>query len=194
MQEAVPAGVGKMCAVLGLSEEKVREACTEAAGYGIVEPANFNCPGQIVIGGEIKAVEEAARLAKEKGAMRTMDLAVSAPFHTSMLKPAADRLQQELSPMELGNFLMPLVTNVEATYITETGRVKELLYRQAMSSVLWEQSLRAMLADGVTNFVEIGPGKTLTGFVKKIDRSLNCYNVEDLISLENTVKALQIAG
>ena len=188
MQEAVPEGIGKMCAILGLAEDKVREACDEAKSYGIVEPANFNCPGQIVIGGEVKAVTEAAKLAKEKGALKTIDLAVSAPFHTSMLRPAADRLKVELEQLELGNLNTPLICNVNAEY-AQAGQIKELLYQQVMSSVLWEQTLRRMIAGGVTEFIEIGPGKTLSGFVRKIDRGLKVYNVEDLTSLENTVKA-----
>ena len=190
MQEAVPEGVGKMCAVLGLSEEKVRAACREAGRMGIVEPANFNCPGQIVIGGEIAAVDEAARLAKALGALKTIDLAVSAPFHTSMLKPAAERLKAELEPMELGTLLRPLINNVEADN-TASEQIKELLYRQVMSSVLWEQSIRRMISEDVDCFIEIGPGKTLSGFVRKIDRGLKVYNVEDLASLEATIKALQ---
>lgn len=191
MQEAVPAGIGKMCAILNLSEDKVREACLEAKPFGIVEPANFNCPGQIVIGGENKAVEEAARLAKDKGAMKTIELSVSAPFHTSMLKPAADKLKLELEPINLGSLTTPLISNVNACYVERLDMVKDLLYRQVMSSVLWEQTIRKMIADGVTNFVEIGPGKTLSGFVKKIDRGLSIYNVEDIASLEATAKALQ---
>ncbi len=193
MQEAVPEGIGKMCAILGLSEEKIREACQEAGSLGIVEPANFNCPGQIVIGGEIKAVDEAARLAKEMGAMKTIDLAVSAPFHTSMLRPAAERLKEELAPMELGALQVSLINNVEAD-LTASDRVKELLYRQVMSSVLWEQSIRRMIAEGVDQFIEIGPGKTLSGFVRKIDRGLQVYNVENLASLEATIKVLQAEG
>ncbi|MDF2941598.1 MAG: fabD [Herbinix sp.] len=191
MQEAVPEGIGKMCAVLGLSEDKIREACLEAKAFGIVEPANFNCPGQIVIGGERKAVDEAARLAKEKGAMKTLDLSVSAPFHTSMLKPAADKLKLELKPMILGRINTALISNVNASYITNSDEVKDLLYLQVMSSVLWEQSIRNMIDNGVRNFVEIGPGKTLSSFVKKIDRGLGIYNVEDLASLEATAKALK---
>lgn len=193
MQEAVPAGIGKMSAILALSEEKVREACTEAKEYGIVEPANFNCPGQIVIGGEIKAVDEAAKLCKEKGAMKTIDLAVSAPFHTSMLKPAADRLLQELEPMTLGDIGTSIIANVNAEFVNDSGAVKNLLYNQVMSSVLWEQTIRKMIESGVTKFVEIGPGKTLSGFVKKIDRGLKIYNVENIASLEATVKALKEA-
>ncbi|MHB8131770.1 MAG: ACP S-malonyltransferase [Mobilitalea sp.] len=191
MQEAVPEGMGKMCAILGLSEEKVREACMEAKVFGIVEPANFNCPGQIVIGGENKAVEEAARLAKEKGAMKTIELSVSAPFHTSMLKPAADRLKHELEHMEIGKLKTALISNVNAEYINNSSEVKDLLYRQVMSSVLFEQSIRRMIDNGVRNFVEIGPGKTLSSFVKKIDRGLGIYNVEDLASLEATAQALR---
>lgn len=191
MQEAVPAGLGKMCAVLNLSEEKIREACEEASTFGVVEPANFNCPGQIVIGGEVSAVNEAARLAKEKGAMKTIDLPVSAPFHTSMLKPAADRLKLELDTMLIGELLTPVICNVNADYIANANLVKELLYRQVMSSVLWEQTIRKMIGDGVTDFIEIGPGKTLSGFVRKIDRGLNVYNIEDITSLENTAKAIQ---
>lgn len=191
MQEAVPAGIGKMCAILNLSEDKVREACEEAKAYGIVEPANFNCPGQIVIGGEIKAVDEAARLAKEKGALKTLDLAVSAPFHTSMLKPAAERLRTELESITIADLQIPVISNVNAEFIDSTGKIKELLYQQVMSSVLWEQSIRNMIAAGVANFVEIGPGKTLSGFVRKVDRSLKVYNVENMASLEATVNSLK---
>jgi [acyl-carrier-protein] S-malonyltransferase len=187
----VPEGVGKMSAVLGLSEEKVREACEEAKAFGIVEPANFNCPGQIVIGGEIKAVDEAARFAKAKGALKTVDLPVSAPFHTSMLKPAADRLKKDLEPMQLGELRIPIISNVRADYVKDSSEIKELLYLQVMNSVLLEQSIRRMIQDGIRNFVEIGPGKTLSGFVRKLDRSLGIYNVEDMASLEAAVSALQ---
>ena len=190
MQEAVPEGKGTMFAILGLSSEKVREVCESVQELGIAEPSNFNCPGQIVIGGEKKAVEEAARLAKEKGAVKTIELSVSAPFHTSMLKPAAEKLKQELRPLTLGSFSVPLVNNVEAEYVTDAGRVKELLYRQVMSSVLWEQSIRRMLAEGVTAFVEIGPGKALSGFVRKIDRKVKVCNIEDDLSLEKAVEII----
>lgn len=190
MQEAVPEGIGKMCAVLGLSEEKVREACEEVKEYGIAEASNFNCPGQIVIGGEIKAVDEAAKRAKEKGALKTVDLPVSAPFHTSMLRPAAEKLKEELKNIELGELKMPVICNVNAGIIKDAGEVKNLLYHQVMSSVLWEQTIRNMIAFGITQFVEIGPGKTLSGFVRKIDRSLSVYNVENIATLEAAVKGL----
>ena len=191
MQEAVPAGIGKMAAVLGLSAEKVREACEESKAFGIVEPANFNCPGQIVIGGEIRAVDEAARIAKDKGAMKVIDLTVSAPFHTSMLKPAAEKLKLELEQITLGEMKIPVISNVNAKYINNTDEIKGLLYNQVMSSVQWEQTIRNMIIDGVTNFIEIGPGRTLSGFVKKIDRGLSIYNVENLASLEATVSAMK---
>lgn len=191
MQEAVPEGVGKMSAVLGLSEGKLREACMEASTFGIVEPANFNCPGQIVIGGEIKAVEEAAKRAKEMGALKIIDLSVSAPFHTSMLKPAAEKLKIELEEIKLEDLKIPVVSNVNASFVNQSNEVKDLLYRQVMSSVLWEQSIRNMIESGITDFIEIGPGKTLSGFVRKIDRSLKVYNVENIVSLEAAVGAIK---
>lgn len=191
MQNAVSEGKGKMCAILGLSEGKVREVCEKAKEYGIVQPANFNCPGQIVIAGETKAVEEAASIAKELGAIRCIFLAVSAPFHTSMLLPAANKLKKELDIMSLASMKIPIISNVTADYIKTVDDVKELLYEQVMSSVLWEQTIGRMVEDGIRHFVELGPGRTLCGFVKKIDRSLNAYNVEDMVSLEKTVSALE---
>lgn len=191
MQEAVPEGRGKMCAILGLAEEKVREACKRADEHGIVEPSNFNCPGQIVIGGETQAVDKAANIALEMGAMKTVDLAVSAPFHTSMLIPAAEKLKAELEPMQLGSLKVPVICNVEADHIKDSGRIKDLLYRQVMSSVLWEHTIRRMIEEGVRNFIEIGPGRTLSGFVRKVERGLGIYNVEDIASLESTVAALR---
>lgn len=191
MQEAVPEGKGTMCAILGLSEHKIREACDGAKEYGIVEPANFNCPGQIVIGGETKAVERAAEIAKELGALRCVFLPVSAPFHTTMLAPAADRLKAELDLMPIEDMKIPVISNVTADYIKSVEEVKGLLYKQVMTSVQWEQSIRRMVEDGVKHFVELGPGRILSGFVKKIDRGLSTYHVEDLASLEETVSALK---
>ena len=190
MQEAVPEGRGKMSAILGLSEDQVREACHRAEAYGVVEPANFNCPGQIVIGGEVDAVIEACKKAKELGAMKTIDLPVSAPFHTSMLKPAADKLKQELEQVIIGELNIPVISNLHASYIKGASEVKELLYLQVMSSVLWEQTIRNMLDEGITDFVELGPGRALSGFVKRIDRKARLYNVEDMASLKNVVSLL----
>lgn len=191
MQDAVPEGKGKMCAILGLSEDKVKEACDKAKSIGLVEPANYNCPGQIVIAGEVKAVDEAANIAKVLGALRCVSLPVSAPFHTKMLAPAADNLRIELDKLTLGEMMIPVISNVTADYINSVAEVKSLLYEQVMSSVLWEQTIRRMTADGVRHFVEIGPGRTLSGFVKKIDRSLNTYHVEDETSIRETVSALE---
>ncbi|HKL78980.1 MAG TPA: ACP S-malonyltransferase [Mobilitalea sp.] len=190
MQIAVPKGLGKMSAILGLSKELVIQACEKAKDFGIVEPSNFNCPGQIVIGGEVKAVDEASRIAKELGAMKTVELAVSAPFHTSMLKPAADKLKEVLEPMNVGKLTIPIISNVNAEYVKEAGSVKDLLYRQVMGTVLWEQTIHKMVDDGVRHFVELGPGKTLSSFVRKVDRGMNVYHVEDLSSLKAAAMAL----
>ncbi len=168
MQEAVPVGVGAMAAILGLDAAAVQECCKEGSAEGIVEPANFNCPGQIVVAGEVKAVEKVIELCKEKGAKRSMLLPVSAPFHCSLLKPAGEKLAAELEKIELGGMKVPVVANVTAAPIGDAGMVKDLLIRQVSSPVRWEDSINTMLQNGVDTFVEIGPGKTLTGFIKKI--------------------------
>jgi [acyl-carrier-protein] S-malonyltransferase len=190
MQEAVPVGVGAMAAILGLDNEKVVEVCKEASSTGIVEPANFNCPGQVVVAGEVKAVEKAIDLAKDKGAKRAMMLPVSAPFHCSLLKPAGEKLAAELEKIELKDMKIPVVTNVTAEYILDKSRVKDLLIRQVSNPVYFEESVKKMIDDGVDTFVEIGPGKTLIGFVKKINKDVKTLNVEDLESLNNTLKEL----
>ena len=187
MQEAVPVGIGAMAAILGLDIDKVKEACKRASEIGIVEGANFNCPGQIVIAGEVKAVERAGEICKELGAKRAMMLPVSAPFHTSMLAPAGEKLAEELEHIELGNMNIPVITNVTGQYVEVVLEVKGILKKQVKSSVLWEQTIRTMIEDGVDTFVELGPGKTLCGFVKKIDKNLKVVNVEDVASLENAV-------
>lgn len=190
MQEAVPLGVGAMAAILGLENDKVVEVCKEASSTGIVEPANFNCPGQVVVAGEVKAVEKAIELAKDKGAKRAMMLPVSAPFHCSLLKPAGEKLAAELEKIELKDIKIPVVTNVTAEYILDKSKVKDLLIRQVSSPVYFEESVRKMIDDGVDTFIEIGPGKTLIGFVKKINKDVKTLNVEDLESLNNTLKEL----
>jgi len=190
MQEAVPIGVGKMVAVLGLSEDKVLQACEESKDFGTVEAANFNCPGQIVIGGEVNAVNAASQKALEKGALKTVTLPVSAPFHTSMLAPASEKIAKELEKIELKQMNVPVITNVTANYIKDISEIKPLLEKQVKSPVLWEQIIRRMISDGVDTFVEIGPGRTLSTFVKKVDRKLKVFNVEDMKSLNKTVEAL----
>lgn len=187
MQEAVPLGVGTMAAILGLAREDVLECCREASAYGIVEPANFNCPGQISIAGEIKAVEKAMELCSSKGAKRAILLAVSAPFHCSMLKPAGDKLMSELEKIEFSDIKIPLVANVTAETVKTPSDIRELLARQVSSPVLWEDSIRLMMDQGVDTFIEIGPGKVLSGFIKKINKEARSFNIEDLASLEKTL-------
>ena len=187
MQEAVPLGVGTMAAILGLAREDVLECCREASASGIVEPANFNCPGQISIAGEIKAVEKAMELCSSKGAKRAVLLAVSAPFHCSMLKPAGDRLMTELEKIEFSDIKIPLVANVTADTVRSSSDIRGLLARQVSSPVLWEDSIRLMVDQGVDTFIEIGPGKVLSGFIKKINKEARSFNIEDLASLEKTL-------
>lgn len=191
MQEEVPLGVGTMAAVIGLPREKVRKACIRASKEGIVQVANYNCQSQIVIAGEIKAVDKALEIAKELGAKRTIKLKVSAPFHTSMLKGAGDKLYGELQNIELKEMKIPVMTNVTGTYINDVHDIKGILKEQVMSSVLWEDIIKNMIEEGVDTFIEIGPGKALCGFVKKINRKVKVLNVEDLNSLRKTVDELK---
>jgi [acyl-carrier-protein] S-malonyltransferase len=189
MEEAVPSGLGGMSAVLGLSKEEVEKVLNTISG-GIVEAANFNCPGQIVIGGEVEALKLAEEKLKAAGARRVLPLTVSGPFHTSMLLPAAQKLEKELETIEFKNPEIPIISNVHGDYVTKDD-VKELLKRQVMSSVLWEQSINKMLEAGVDTFIELGPGKVLSGFVKKINRSITICNIEDMKSLEKTLETIR---
>ncbi len=184
MQEAVPVGEGAMAAVLGLDREKLAEALRKASSSGIVEAANFNSSGQIVISGSAKGVEEAGRLCKEAGAKRVMPLAVSAPFHCSMMKPAADKLAAELKNVPFKDANIPVVTNVTARPATSGKEIKELLIKQVTGSVLWEDSVGWMSEQGIVRFVEIGPGKVLTGLIKKTVENATIYNIEDSASLK----------
>lgn len=188
MQEAVPTG-GAMSAVLGTDEVLIEKVCQETEG--IVEVANYNCPGQIVISGEQAAVEQAAENLKQAGAKRVVPLKVSGPFHSSMLKSAGEQLGEILKEIEIHNISIPYLANVTAKYVTEAEQVKPLLQQQVSSSVRWEQTIRKMLQDGVDTFIEIGPGKTLTGFMKKIDRSVRTMNVEKLEDLEKVIASLK---
>jgi len=191
MQEAVPVGIGTMAAIIGLEANLVEEACSEARTSGIVEIANLNCPGQIVIAGEIAAVELTCIKALEKGAKKAVRLSVSAPFHTSMLKPAAEKLDIELQNINLEDIAVPIMTNVTGNYVNSKDDIKANLKLQVMSSVLWETIIKNMIKDGVDTFVEIGPGKVLSGFVKKVDRKLTVVNIEDMASLDKAVKLLK---
>ena len=187
MQKAVPTG-GAMCAVLGMDGEKIAKICEETEG--IVSVANYNCPGQIVITGEEGAVAAAAEKLKEAGARRCIPLKVSGPFHSEMLKGAGEKLAGVLVDVELKEFSMPYVTNVTADYVTDISEIKELLGRQVYSSVRWQQSVERMIADGVDTFIEIGPGRTLTGFLKKINKNVTGLHIEKVEELEEGVRLL----
>ena len=182
MEEAAPAGSGKMVAVLNAEVSLIEAVCQEASAIGVVSPANYNTPSQIVIGGEVAAVDKAVELLKDAGVKRLIPLNVSGPFHTAILKPASERLAEVLETVEFSDFVRPLVGNTEAT-VMEKERVKELLTRQVMEPVRFYDSIAKMQEAGVTEFVEIGPGKVLSGFIKKIDKSADVRQVEDVESL-----------
>lgn len=190
MQEEVPEGVGGMAAILGIDNDKVVEACEKASEAGIVEPANFNCPAQLVIAGEVGAVEAAVEICKEMGAKKAVMLPVSAPFHTSMLKGAGEKLALELENVEFAPLQKPVVGNVEADYIGSEDEIKSLLVRQVSNPVRWEESITRMIEDGFDTFIEVGPGKSLSKFIKRISKDVQIFNVEDPDSLEKTLSKL----
>ena len=194
MTEAVPKGQGAMCAVLNLDADKIQEACNEVAEIGRCMIANYNAPGQIVIAGDKEAVEKAAELVKEKGAKRAVMLNVSGPFHTSLLEPAAIKLNEELNKIKLKDMNIPVITNLTAEVVEDKSQIVDILTKQVMNPVKWEQSVKKMIELGVDTFVEMGPGKTLSSFVKKaakeVGADVSIYNVEDLKTLEKTVEGL----
>jgi len=194
MQEAVPPGQGTMAAILGLDIEQVDALCRAASQYGVVEPANYNAPGQIVIAGATPAVEKAMEMAKEFGAKRAMGLSVSGPFHSSLLQPASLRLAEALEQVEVHDARIPVVANITADVATTAAEIKENLTKQVAGSVKWQQSVENMVAWGVTTFVEIGPGKVLTGLIKKIAKNVEMYNIEDVATLQQAVAALKGDG
>lgn len=187
MQEAVPVGVGAMAAIIGMQEEALREVLEESSFAGIVQAANLNCPGQIVIAGEAKAVETAVEKAKAAGALKAVMLNVSGPFHTSMMEPAAINLEKELESVPVNDIRIPVITNVTGEFVEDASKIRGILKQQVMSPVHWEKTINTMIDFGVDTFVEIGPGKTLCGFVKKINRKLTTLNVEDLDSLNKAI-------
>lgn len=188
MQEAVPVGEGAMAAILALDAAAIEEVTGAMEGVWI---ANYNCPGQIVISGEKAAVEDACEKLKAAGAKRAVMLNVSGPFHSGMLADAGERLGEVLSQVELHEPQIPYVANVTAQYVKSAAEVKELLTRQVSSSVRWQQSVEAMIADGVDTFIEIGPGKTLAGFMRKISRDVKTLNVENLEDIGKVAEALK---
>ncbi|MBE0595808.1 MAG: ACP S-malonyltransferase [Desulfuromonadales bacterium] len=184
MQEAVPVGVGAMAAVIGLDGEELAAVCREAAQGEVVAPANFNSPGQVVIAGHAEAVERASALAKQRGAKRALLLPVSAPFHCALMAPAGERLRTVLAGVEIHPLSVPVVTNVEAEPNIDPVRVRELLVAQVSAPVRWEESVRRMEELGVTRFIELGPGKVLTGLIKRIANNAAGQGVEDLAGLK----------
>ncbi|MDE4086351.1 ACP S-malonyltransferase [Planococcus maritimus] len=191
MNEAVPAGEGAMAAILGMDADKLEEVTDDATdSAGVVQLANLNCPGQIVISGTKAGVEKACELAKERGAKRAIPLDVSGPFHSELMRSASQDLAKVLSDSFLLNAKIPVVTNFRAEPETNATQLQDMLIHQLYSPVLWEQSVRKMIELGVTTFVEVGPGKVLSGLVKKIDRSVTVIPVHDLESFEKAVEEL----
>jgi [acyl-carrier-protein] S-malonyltransferase len=192
MQEAVPAGQGAMAAIMGLSPAVVQDACKRAAEGEICAPANLNSPEQTVISGHAGAVKRAVEIASQLGAKRSMVLAVSAPFHSALMMPAQEKLEKDLNATAFADLQVPLVTNVDADSIRQGEEARSALIRQVTMAVRWEESMRMLLDEGVNTFVEVGPGRVLTGLMRQIERSVATLNVEDEKSLQATVE--KIAG
>ena len=187
MQNAVPGGKGSMAAVLGMAAEEIEKVLSEIEGVSI---ANYTCPGQIVITGWKESVEKASEVLKEAGAKRVLPLNVSGPFHSPLLEEAGRELGSVLKNVELHPLNFPYVTNVTAQYVEDISETKELLKQQVASSVRWQQSVERMIADGVDTFVEVGPGKTLAGFMRKIDKNVKVYNVGSWEDVDKVVSEL----
>jgi [acyl-carrier-protein] S-malonyltransferase len=190
MQEAVPVGVGAMAAILGMELSKVEEVCGEAAAGQVCSPANINSPTQIVIAGNAEAIDRACELAKEAGAKRAIKLNVSAPFHCSLMMPAQEKLAVDLNDLSFGEFGFPVVQNVDAEPNRDAATVLDKLTRQVSSPVKWLQTIKRSAIEGVTTFVEVGPGKVLSGLGRQIERDLRYLNVENVESLRNTLETL----
>jgi [acyl-carrier-protein] S-malonyltransferase len=193
MQEAVKEGEGLMAAIIGLGRNEVDEICLSVES-GYVSPANYNCPGQIVIGGEKKAVEDAMKLAKEAGAKRALPLAVSAPSHCTLMLGASKRLGELLNTIELRDPAVPVVNNADAMFLINAEKIKVSLVKQLNSPLLWEDSIRNMVNKGVDTFIEAGPGKVLSGLIKRIEPAARIFNVEDMASLKKTLELLKAEG
>lgn len=190
MQAAVPVGTGGMAAILGLSDEAVREVCTQAAATEVVEAVNYNAPSQVMIAGHATAVERACELARAAGAKRALALPVSAPFHSSLLEPAAEVLRQALQAIEVRAPGIPLINNVDVASPSDPAAIRDALVRQAWHPVRWVEIVQAMKAAGVTHIVECGPGKVLSGLAKRIDRDLQALNINDPASLQQALDLL----
>ncbi|MDA8352682.1 MAG: ACP S-malonyltransferase [Firmicutes bacterium] len=191
MEEAVPAGQGTMAAVIGADRETVDRVCREVSEeLGVVEPANYNCPGQLVISGEADAVKAAGEKMMTAGARRVISLSVSGPFHSSLMKPAADRMEDVLGQLDMRDAAVPIVTNVFARPEWVADKLRHALVEQISSPVLWEDSVRRMVDEGVDTFVEIGPGNVLTGLIRKIQRGVTAVSVRDEESLRNLLEKM----
>lgn len=189
MQEAAPAGTGLMAAVLGMERQDVEKTCHEASKNGIVAPANYNSPGQIVIAGEKKAVEKAMELAKARGAKKVIPLAVSVPSHCAMMKQAGEKLAKELEKVTINDLRIPIVNNADAKFLRTASELRQSLIKQISAPLYWEDSINNMVADGYDMFIEIGPGKVLSGLVKRIAKDAKVLNVEDQKSMNDTLLA-----
>lgn len=194
MQEAVPQGQGAMAAVLGLASEETARACDDAAAetQNVVSAANFNSPEQTVISGDAAAVERAGQLCKDRGAKRVVMLQVSAPFHCGLMQPAQDRLAELLRATEFAAPRVPVAVNVDAKLVTDAAQLRDALIRQVTGTVRWVESVRLLIAQGTTAFIEVGPGKVLGGLMRQIDRTQTYFNVEDEASLEKALQGVSI--
>jgi [acyl-carrier-protein] S-malonyltransferase len=190
MQEAVPVGEGAMAAILGAGLESIRAACVEASEGQVCGPANINSPGQVVIAGHAAAVDRAVALLKERGAKRAVKLNVSAPFHSALMKPAQERLASYLANVSFSDLAVPVVTNVDARPVNAGEEARDALIRQVAAPVRWLESVEFLIQQGVQAFIELGPGKVLSGLVRQIDRSVRCVNVEDAAGLAQAREAL----
>jgi [acyl-carrier-protein] S-malonyltransferase len=194
MQSAVPLGLGTMAAVLGMKTPELEDVCRQATDQDadrIVEPANYNCPGQVVISGHVPAIDAAAALAHERGASRVLKLPVSAPFHCSLMEPAARRLADQFASVPLAEAEIPVISNVDAQSNHAPDKTRDLLVRQVSSAVRWEESMALMIREGVTRVIEIGPGRVLAGLMKRINRRIATANIETPADLANLAQALQ---
>ena len=190
MQNAVPVGAGSMAAILGLDLETLKTACEEAAKSQVCSPANINSPSQVVIAGNVEAIDRAIEIVKERGAKRAVKLNVSAPFHCALMKPAQDKLTEDLREIDFQDLRFPLVENVSARENSKGERVRTALSEQVSSPVLWKDTIEYLIEKGVKTFIEVGAGKILSGLVKQINRDVRCMNVEDSESLRNSLESL----
>ena len=190
MQEAVPVGTGAMAAVIGGDAAEIERICNEAAGEQVCSMANLNSPNQVVIAGSAEAVERASELLKDV-AKRVVKLNVSAPFHCALMKPAQERLAVNLSEIHFENAHVPVVTNADAKVTTDANELKDALYRQVSAPVRWSESMQLLMGKGIGTFIEVGPGKVLTGLMRQISREVTCLNVEDTASLESARAKLE---